>query len=247
MPITCAGRFVRAAISVIEIELVLVARMASASAIRSSCSKIANLTAGFSLAASMTSDASAAASSVGGGRDARQDLRRRVGRRCVPFLTWRSRLLAIVRDRLLERGRRGVDQRHVPPVLREDVRDPVAHRARADDRGTAHIASFRVQRAATSDRRGDGDGAEQSAFGAEGAAGEPGGSAHRIVDVGDVERQAAHRSPERGECRIPAEVRRRTRSTFRRACRRRARAKCPPARCCRWRARSHRDCRDEPG
>jgi len=37
MPITCPGRFVRAAISVIEIELVLVARIADGSARRWSC------------------------------------------------------------------------------------------------------------------------------------------------------------------------------------------------------------------
>ena len=63
IPITCSGRLVRAAISVIEIELVLVARIAPGGAIRSSCSKIENFTAGFSLAASTTRSAPAAASS----------------------------------------------------------------------------------------------------------------------------------------------------------------------------------------
>ena len=60
IPITWSGRLVRAAISVIEIEVVLVARIASGGAIRSSCSKTANLTAGFSLAASTTRLASPA-------------------------------------------------------------------------------------------------------------------------------------------------------------------------------------------
>ena len=95
IPITCSGRLVRAAISVIEIELVLVARMVPAGAIRSSCSNRENLTAGFSLAASITRSARAAASSevpvlsrasVWAGASAG----------IAPFFTWRSRLDLIV-------------------------------------------------------------------------------------------------------------------------------------------------------
>ena len=63
IPMTCAGRPVRAAISVIEIELVLVARIAAGAAIRSSCSKSANLMSRRSVAASTTTSAAAAASS----------------------------------------------------------------------------------------------------------------------------------------------------------------------------------------
>ena len=56
MPITCSGRRVRAAISVIEIELVLVARIAAGRRHAGRAARrSANLTAGFSLAASTTS------------------------------------------------------------------------------------------------------------------------------------------------------------------------------------------------
>src|SRR5947208_3402706 len=57
MPMTRPGRRVRAAISVMEIELVLLARMAPSSARASSSAKSRNLRSGRSLAASTTSSA----------------------------------------------------------------------------------------------------------------------------------------------------------------------------------------------
>ena len=95
IPITCAGRPVRDAISVIEMELVFVARIASAPAIRSSDSKMPNLTAGFSLAASTTSEAGAAASS-----DVAVVMRPRIASgasaESVPFFICRSRFARMV-------------------------------------------------------------------------------------------------------------------------------------------------------
>ncbi len=57
IPITCSGRSVEAAIWVIEIDDVFVARMASAGAFSSICSKILALSAAFSVAASTTRSA----------------------------------------------------------------------------------------------------------------------------------------------------------------------------------------------
>ena len=90
IPMTCPGRFVFAAISVIEMELVLVARIVAGPQSASSDSKILNLIAGFSLAASTTSAASfTAARSVAGA------IRFRVAAAStpvrVPFFTTRAR------------------------------------------------------------------------------------------------------------------------------------------------------------
>src|SRR6185503_182248 len=55
-------------------------------------------------------------------------------------------------DRALESAWHGINKRHVPSVLREHVRDPVAHGARADYRrlSLSHACSSRPQRFATS-------------------------------------------------------------------------------------------------
>ena len=58
IPITCAGRFVTAAILVIDIELVLVAKMASSGACSSISRNILSLRSTFSVAASTTRSAS---------------------------------------------------------------------------------------------------------------------------------------------------------------------------------------------
>ena len=58
MPITCSGRLVRAAISVIEIEQVFVARIASGARRRRDRAKMLELESRFSVAASTTSAAS---------------------------------------------------------------------------------------------------------------------------------------------------------------------------------------------
>ena len=65
MPMTFSGRPVRAAISVMEIELVFVARMALGPAILSRSLKILNFRSRFSVAASTMRAASDAASSAG--------------------------------------------------------------------------------------------------------------------------------------------------------------------------------------
>ena len=64
IPITFSGRRVRAPISVIEIELVFDARITSSAQTRSSVSNSENLSGGFSVAASTTKFAAAAASSA---------------------------------------------------------------------------------------------------------------------------------------------------------------------------------------
>src|SRR6266545_2345329 len=64
IPITWAGRLVCAASAVIEMDDVLLARIAPAGATRSSSRKMLNLVSGFSVAASTTSSASFAASSL---------------------------------------------------------------------------------------------------------------------------------------------------------------------------------------
>ena len=65
IPMTWAGRVVCAAISVMEMELVFVARTVPAAQTRSSCSKMENFTAGFSLAASITSSVMDTARALG--------------------------------------------------------------------------------------------------------------------------------------------------------------------------------------
>ena len=95
MPMTCAGRDVRAAIVVIEMELVFVARIAFAGAMRSSSAKILNLRSAFSVAASMATLAvAAAAMSVFVAM--RPSVASRAAVSSVPFFTCRSRFFSIV-------------------------------------------------------------------------------------------------------------------------------------------------------
>ena len=92
----------------------------------------------------------------------------------VPFFTWRSRLVLIVPSPRCERGLGHVDQRDLPPVLREDVGDPVSHGPRSDHRRPAHATtSFVVRRAATTAPARRQSAPMSSALGSKGAAGEP--------------------------------------------------------------------------
>ena len=95
MPMTCAGRFVRAAISVIEIELVLEARIAVASASRSSSAKILNLRSAFSVAASIANVApfTAPRSPL---VETRASAASRVAASIEPFLIWRSKFFSML-------------------------------------------------------------------------------------------------------------------------------------------------------
>ena len=127
MPITCSGRFVRAAISVIEIELVFVARIAPASA-----------------AASRSREDLELEIAILGRRfdDERRALH---ARRSTCAVATRPRIaslsagleralldlpIEVARDRALsalERVGRDVDHRDVESALREHVRDAIAH------------------------------------------------------------------------------------------------------------------------
>ncbi len=95
IPMTLSGRLVRAAISVMEMLLVLLARMVSGPQIESSASKIPNLTAGASLAASITTSASLAPSSVVTGR-MRRAIASALPSGSVPFFSWRATLARMV-------------------------------------------------------------------------------------------------------------------------------------------------------
>ena len=95
MPMTLSGREVRRAISVIEIELVLVARIASGLAMRSRSVKMRYLRPLSSLAASITSADSAAASSSML-RSTRARILTWSSAAIVPFFTCLSTFLAIV-------------------------------------------------------------------------------------------------------------------------------------------------------
>src|SRR5438132_181320 len=92
IPITCAGRLVWAAIAVMEMEEVLLARIAAGGASRSMSRKILNLTSGCSVAASTTSRASATES-----RLIEVRIRASAASRCSavtdPFFTCRSRFV----------------------------------------------------------------------------------------------------------------------------------------------------------
>jgi len=95
IPTTCGGRWVWAAIVVMEIEEVLLARIAAGGASRSRSRKILNFTSGCSVAASTTSSACATGSSVVEVR-----IRARAASRCsavtVPFFTCRSKFVRMV-------------------------------------------------------------------------------------------------------------------------------------------------------
>src|SRR6266516_1528073 len=92
IPITCAGRLVWAAIAVMEMEEVLLARIAAGGARRSMSRKILNLTSGCSVAASTTRWASATES-----RFIEVRIRASAASRCSavtdPFFTCRSRFV----------------------------------------------------------------------------------------------------------------------------------------------------------
>src|SRR2546427_3762173 len=92
IPTTCGGRWVWAAIVVMEMEEVLLARIAADGASRSRSRKILNLTSGCSVAASTTSSACATESRVVDGR-----IRASAASRCaavtVPFFTCRSKFV----------------------------------------------------------------------------------------------------------------------------------------------------------
>ena len=95
MPITCSGRVVREAISVMEMELVFVARTAPASALASMSPKILNLRSRFSVAASTTSTEPAIAS-IDVEVETRPSTIAFSSAVIVPFLIWRSRFSAMV-------------------------------------------------------------------------------------------------------------------------------------------------------
>ena len=206
IPITCAGRRVRAAISVMEIELVLVARIASGGAAPSSCSKTRELDRRI-LARRLDHQARVVR---------RLELRWRLMRpRIAGASVGRDRALLhlaveISADgghRLIERRWRRVDERNVPAVLSEHVGDAVAHGAGPDDGGAAHVVSFPAQRTVSAMARARASVASKPAFWPELAARQPRGLAGMVVQQRDAKRQAADRRIERGERRIPAEMR----------------------------------------
>ena len=73
-------------------------------------------------------------------RDAAHDLARRIGRQGA-LLDLALEIAPDGRRRLLQRGGRAVDQRHVPAMLGEHVGDPVAHGAGSHHRGPLHDGS----------------------------------------------------------------------------------------------------------
>ena len=238
MPMTCAGpAWSRAAISVMEIELVLVARMA----------------AGVGDPVELLEERELDVGSLGRRLDHHLAPRRRrratgavvirpsTSPACaavsVPFLTWRSRLPRMVASAPVERRLRHVDQRHLPAVLREDVGDPVAHGARADHRRLLHVAlsPFVIHRDRHGDRASIATRGEQSALGPE----RPSASPRRARPgcTRDRECRAAIRSPAPRAPRAPGSSRdarptpsrcRPARRTPCRAARRRGR--CSPSR-----------------
>ena len=119
------------------------------------------------------------ASSAVRGRDPAEHRGRRVGRRACPSSPGargspRS-------SRSPSPARRGAlsTSATVPAVLREDVGDAVAHRAGADDGGSAHVGSFPAQRRATRTAMVSASVAARPPSGPNAPAGEPGRVARR--------------------------------------------------------------------
>ena len=96
MPMTRSGRAVSAAIAVIEMEDVLLARIASAEAIASSRRKRSYLISAFSGTASMINCEPAAAASRSAVGQIRSSASSRAAPSTIPFFTCRSRFLEIV-------------------------------------------------------------------------------------------------------------------------------------------------------
>src|ERR1044072_5618597 len=154
MPTTRAELLVCLASSVMEMDEVLLARIVSGGGRRRRAAKTSNFTFGFSDTASTTISASFAASRAmlveirartparcaSAGRNPCQDSRPlRVAHRALLDLA-----LQILLDRLESAAERilgDVDQHRIPSVLREDVRDAVAHRTGAHHGDFAHAAT----------------------------------------------------------------------------------------------------------
>ena len=126
MPITRSGRPVTAASDAIGIDDVFDARIASAGNTWSACRKISSFTPASSTTASIIRSAGTS-SSTG---ETRPSTSSGVGAALL------GELLEALPHRLepaLDRARRRVVQRHLPPRRRDDLRDPAAHLAGADD------------------------------------------------------------------------------------------------------------------
>ena len=127
----CSGRSVAAASRVIEIDEVLVARIASGFSSGQRSAKILRLTSSFSVADSITRSQSPSSSSVSAGV-----MRASAALRSSSVIslreTCRAMLPLMVASPALMRSRRDVVEQHVEAGERADMRDAVAHLAGAD-------------------------------------------------------------------------------------------------------------------